>query len=139
MASTFDAGTGGGSFRFRSGASHQSGQFGPLSIDLHVDSMNSSTKDMMNVMSKFMAMGLTLQQVVADTNLASGPEIQVPSLATSPYANADVAVLSEEHVVRGLDGDNTRMMGDTRVICELTIRAGDQHVRPRPYSLTDAE
>ena len=65
----FDAGTGGGSFRFRVAIPLIKAGFLPdsLSTDLHADSMNSSTKGMMNVMSKFMAMGLTLQQVVADT------------------------------------------------------------------------
>jgi dihydroorotase len=88
--------------------------------------MNSSTKDMMNVMSKFMAMGLTLQQVVADTTWHPAREIQRPELGNlSVGATADVAVLSEEHGKFGfLDMDNTRMMGDARLICELTIRAG---------------
>ncbi len=124
----FDAGTGGGSFRFRVAVPLIKAGFLPdsLSTDLHADSMNSSTKDMLNVMSKFMAMGLTLQQVVADTTWHPAREIQRPELGNlSVGATADVAVLSEEHGKFGfLDMDNTKMMGDTRVICELTIRAG---------------
>ena len=88
--------------------------------------MNSSTKDMLNVMSKFMAMGLTIQQVVADASWHPAREIQRPELGNlSVGAPADVAVLSEEHGRFGyLDMDNTKMMGNTRFICELTIRAG---------------
>ena len=124
----FDAGTGGGSFRFRVAIPLIKAGFLPdsLSTDLHVDSMNSSTKDMLNVMSKFMAMGLTLQQVVADTTWHPATEIQRPQLGNlSVGAPADVAVLSEEHGKFGfLDMDNTKLMGNTRLDCQLTIRAG---------------
>ena len=64
----FDAGTGGGSFKWSLAVPLIQQGFKPdsLSTDLHVDSMNSATKDMLNVASKFMAMGLSLQEVVAD-------------------------------------------------------------------------
>lgn len=124
----FDAGTGGGSFRFRVAVPMIKAGFLPdsLSTDLHIDSMNSSTKDMLNVMSKFMAMGLTLQQVVADTTWHPAREIQRPRLGNlSVGAPADIAVLSEEHGRFGfLDIDNTKLMGNTRLICQLTLRAG---------------
>ena len=124
----FDAGTGGGSFRFRVAIPLIKAGFLPdsLSTDLHADSMNSSTKDMMNVMSKFMAVGLTIQQVVADATWHPAREIQRQDLGNlSVGSTADVAVLSEEHGKFGyLDMDNTKMMGDTRLICELTLRAG---------------
>ncbi len=124
----FDAGTGGGSFRFRVAIPMIQAGFLPdsLSTDLHVDSMNSSTKGMLNVMDKFMAMGLTLQQVVADTTWNPAREIQRPSLGNlSVGAPADVAVLSEEHGEFGfLDMENTKLMGNTRLIAQLTIRAG---------------
>jgi dihydroorotase len=124
----FDAGTGGGSFRFRVAVPLIKAGFLPdsLSTDLHADSMNSSTKDMLNVMSKFMAMGLTLQQVVADTTWHPAQEIRHPQLGNlSVGAPADVAVLSEEHGKVGyLDMDNTKLMANTRIICELTVRDG---------------
>lgn len=124
----FDAGTGGGSFRFRIAIPLIKAGFLPdsLSTDLHADSMNSSTKDMLNVMSKFMAMGLTLQQVVTETTWHPAQEIRRTDLGNlSVGAPADVAVLSEEHGKFGfLDMDNTKLMGDTRIQCELTIRAG---------------
>lgn len=124
----FDAGTGGGSFRFRVAVPLIKAGFLPdsLSTDLHADSMNSSTKDMLNVMSKFMAMGLTLQQVVADTTWHPAQEIRRPQLGNlSVGAPADVAVLSEEHgKFAYLDMDNTKLMADTRIICQLTVRDG---------------
>jgi dihydroorotase len=124
----FDAGTGGGSFRFRVAVPLIKDGFVPdsLSTDLHVDSMNSSTKGMLNVMSKFMAMGLTLQQVVADTTWHPAEEIRRTELGNlSVGAPADVAVLSEQHGAFGfLDMDNTKLMGNTNLQCELTLRAG---------------
>ncbi len=124
----FDAGTGGGSFRFRVAVPLIKAGFvvDSLSTDLHAESMNSSTKGMLEVMSKFMAMGLTLQQVVAESTWNPAQEIQRTQLGNlSVGAPADVAVLSEAHGKFGfLDMDNTKMMGDTRLLCELTIRAG---------------
>jgi dihydroorotase len=124
----FDAGTGGGSFRFRVAIPLIKAGFLPdsLSTDLHETSMNSSTKDMLNVMSKFMAMGLTLQQVIADSTWHPAQEILRPELGNlSVGAPADVAILSESHGKYGyVDMDNTRLAADTRLECELTIRAG---------------
>jgi dihydroorotase len=124
----FDAGTGGGSFRFRVAVPLIKDGFLPdsLSTDLHIGSMNSSTKGMMNVMSKFMAMGLTLQQVVADTTWHPAREIKQEQLGNlSVGAPADVAVISEEHGNFGyLDMDNTKLMGNTRLVNQMTIRAG---------------
>lgn len=124
----FDAGTGGGSFRFRVAIPLIKAGFLPdsLSTDLHADSMNSSTKDMLNVMSKFMAMGLTVQQVVAESTWHPAREIKRPDLGNlSPGAPADVAVLNVEHGKFGfLDMDNTKLAATSRLNCELTIRAG---------------
>src|SRR3979490_426828 len=62
----FDAGTGGGSFKYSLAVPFIQQGFKPdsLSTDLHADSMNSGTKDLLNVASKFMAMGLSLKEVV---------------------------------------------------------------------------
>lgn len=124
----FDAGTGGGSFQFRVAYPMIKAGFLPdsLSTDLHIGSMNSSTKGMLNVMGKFMAMGLTLQQVVAETTWNPAREIRREQLGNlSVGAPADVAVLSEEHGNFGyLDMNNTKMMGNTRLICQMTVRAG---------------
>jgi dihydroorotase len=124
----FDAGTGGGSFRFRVAYPLIQAGFKPdsLSTDLHIDSMNSSTKDMLNVMSKFMAMGLSLKEVVADTTWNPAQEIKQEQLGNlSVGAPADIAVLREEQgSFAYLDMDNMKLMGDTRLICELTVRSG---------------
>jgi dihydroorotase len=124
----FDAGTGGGSFCFRVAVPLIKDGFKPdsLSTDLHIGSMNGNTKDMLNVMSKFMAMGLTLQEVVADSTWHPAREFKQDQLGNlSVGAPADVAVLSEQKGKFGYwDMDNVKMMGDSKLFCELTVRDG---------------
>jgi dihydroorotase len=124
----FDAGTGGGSFSWAVAVPLLQGGFPPdsLSTDLHIDSMNSSTKDMMNVASKFMAMGQSLQAVIQEMTWNPAREMLQTQLGNlSVGAPADVAVLSEEHGKFGFeDMYNTKLMGDTKLVCQLTVRAG---------------
>src|SRR5580698_3730991 len=60
----FDTGTGGGSFKWSLAVPMIKQGFKPdsISTDLHTDSMNGATKDMLNVASKLMAIGLTLTE-----------------------------------------------------------------------------
>ncbi len=62
----FDVGHGGGSFAWRIAVPAMQQGFLPdsISTDLHIGSMNSGMKDMLNVMSKFLAMGMSLDDVV---------------------------------------------------------------------------
>jgi dihydroorotase len=62
----FDVGFGGGSFAWRIAVPALKQGFLPdsISTDLHVSSMNSGMKDMLNVMSKFLAMGMTVEDVI---------------------------------------------------------------------------
>ena len=124
----FDTGTGGGSFKWSLAIPFVKQGFKPASIstDLHVDAMNSSTKDMLNVASKFMAIGLTLQEVVADMTAHPAHEIKHDELGNlSEGAIADVAVLSLQKGHFGFtDMVNTRMNGTQKLVAELTIKDG---------------
>jgi dihydroorotase len=124
----FDAGTGGGSFQFRVAYPLIQGGFKPdsLSTDLHITSMNSSTKDMLNVMGKFMAVGLTLQEAIADTTWHPAQEIKQYQLGNlSVGAPGDIAVLSLEHgKFAYTDMDDEKMPSDTKLVCQLTLRDG---------------
>ncbi len=88
--------------------------------------MNASTKDMLNVMDKFMAMGLTLQEVVADTTSHPAHEIKRQDIGNLSIGSpADVAVLSVEHGNFGFtDAYNVKKMGNASLTCELTLRDG---------------
>ena len=61
----FDVGHGAGSFRWRMAVPIVKAGFLPdsISTDLHVASMNAGMKDMLNVMSKFLALGMPLPEV----------------------------------------------------------------------------
>ena len=60
----FDVGHGGTSFRYSTAVPLMKAGFVPdsISTDLHTGSMNNAMKDMLNVMGKFMAMGMSLER-----------------------------------------------------------------------------
>jgi dihydroorotase len=124
----FDAGTGGGSFKWSLAVPFIQQGFKPdsLSTDLHVDSMNSTTKDMLNVASKFMAMGLPLSEVVAEMTAHPAKEIRREDLGNLSVGSvADVAVLRLEKGKFGfMDMVNTRLDGSQKLVDELTIKDG---------------
>ncbi len=124
----FDVGHGGGSFLFRQAVPAIRQGFVPdsISTDLHIDSMNSGMKNMLNVMSKFLNMGLTLEDVLARSTLNPAREIKREDLGRlSVGASADVAVLRLEKGDFGfVDVFGARLPGHQRLVCELTIRNG---------------
>jgi dihydroorotase len=124
----FDVGHGGGSFLWRVAVPLVKEGFLPdsISTDLHVGSMNAGMKDMLNVMSKFLAMGLTLDQVVARSTWHPAREIKQEGLGhLSVGAAADVAVLRVERGSFGFtDMYGARFAASQRLVCELTVRDG---------------
>ena len=124
----FDVGHGGGSFSFRQAIPAVRQGFLPdsISTDLHVESMNAGMKDMLNVMSKFLNMGVPLDGVIARSTLAPAREIHHEELGhLSVGAVADVAVL---RLVEGdfgfVDSARLRMRGTRKLVAEMTVREG---------------
>ena len=124
----FDVGHGGGSFLWRIAVPAIKEGFLPdsISTDLHIGSMNAGMKSMLNVMDKFLAMGLSVDDVVARSTWNPAREIKQDALGhLSVGAVADVAVLRLERGHFGLaDMNGARMDGSERLSCELTIRDG---------------
>lgn len=124
----FDTGTGQGSFKWSLAVPMIRQGFKPdsISTDLHVDSMNSATKDILNVASKLMAIGLSLQEVVADMTAHPAHEIKRDDLGNLSVGSvADVAVLSIQKGHFGFtDMVNTRVEGSQKLVDELTIKDG---------------
>ncbi len=124
----FDVGHGGGSFAWRVAVPAIKQGFLPdsISTDLHTSSMNSGMKDMDNVMSKFLVMGVPLKEVVADSTWHPAREIHREDLGNlSVGAVADVAVLRVERGDFGYtDMYGARLKGNQRLTCELTLRDG---------------
>jgi len=124
----FDVGHGGGSFVFRYAvpAIKQGFIANSISTDLHVSSMNAGMKDMLNVMSKFLNMGLSLQDVIVRSTWNPAREIKRTEFGNlSVGAPADVAVLRQQTGNFGFtDVYGARMKGTKKLECELTVMGG---------------
>lgn len=124
----FDVGHGGGSFLFRQAVPAIRQGFVPdsISTDLHTDSMNAGMKDMLNLMSKFLNMGMTLDDVVACSSWHPAREIHHEELGNLSVGSvADVAVLRLEHGNFGfVDSAHLRLRGDKKLVAEMTLREG---------------
>src|SRR5262252_5465562 len=124
----FDVGHGGGSFSFRQAIPAIRQGFTPdsISTDLHVDSMNAGMKDMLNLLSKFLNMGMSMEEVIADSTWHPAREIHREELGhLSVGAAADVAIL---RLVNGdfgfVDSVRLRMKGTRKLVAEMTLRDG---------------
>ena len=124
----FDVGHGGGSFFWNIAVPAIEANFFPDSIssDLHVGSMNSGFKDMPNLMSKMLSLGMPLEKVVRASTWNPALEINRPELGNlSVGAEADVAVLKLERGQFGfLDSAGARREGNQRLTAEMTLRKG---------------
>ena len=124
----FDVGHGGGSFLFSQAIPAMSQGFPPdtISTDLHTGSMNGGMKDMLNVMSKFLNMGMSVQDVVERSTWNPAQTINRDDLGhLSIGAVADVTVLRERDGEFGfVDVVGGKLIGDRKFEAELTVRAG---------------
>lgn len=124
----FDTGHGQGSFLFRLAVPAIKQGFLPdtISTDLHTGSMNAGMKDMSVVMSKFLNIGVPLEEVIARSTWAPARAIRSEELGhLSPNAIADIAVFRIEKGDFGfVDVYKARLRGTQRLTCELTLRNG---------------
>jgi len=124
----FDVGHGGGAFSWRQAVPAMKQGFKPdvISTDLHIQSMNGGMKDLTNVISKFLNMGMTVQDAIARTTSNPARVINRRELGNlSPGAEADVAVFNLRKGDFGfLDVRGNKLSGDQKLEAELTIRAG---------------
>ncbi len=124
----FDVGYGGISFAYSQAIPSIKDGFYPNSIstDLHVGSMNAAMKGMLATMSKFLAMGIDLKTVIAQSTWNPAREINHEELGhLSPGAGADIAILSVRVGKFGLfDYTGYKLETDKKLECEMTIRDG---------------
>ena len=124
----FDVGHGGGSFAWRVAVPSIKEGFVPdsISTDLHIGSMNAGMKDQINVMSKFLALGLSLDDVIKQSTWNPAREIKQEGLGNlSVGAGADVAVLRLENGNFGfVDSFGGRLRAKQKLVCEMTLRDG---------------
>ncbi|HEY9430594.1 MAG TPA: amidohydrolase/deacetylase family metallohydrolase [Blastocatellia bacterium] len=125
----FDVGHGGGSFIWRYAVPSIKQGFAPdsISTDLHVGSMNSGMKDIVNVMSKFLNLGMPLQEIILKSTWNPAREIRREKFGhLSVGAPADVAVFRLDRGDFGfVDTDKMLMKGPQRLACEMTLMGGN--------------
>tara|TARA_B110000977_G_scaffold67644_1_gene91788 strand:+ start:2959 stop:4206 length:1248 start_codon:yes stop_codon:yes gene_type:complete len=124
----FDVGHGGGSFLFEQAvpAVKQGLKPNSISTDLHTGSMNGGMKDIVNVMSKFLNIGLSTQEVIRSTTWDPAKYIKRTDLGhLSVGAVADVTLLNLREGDFGfIDTQGKKMKGNQKLECELTLREG---------------
>lgn len=124
----FDVGHGGAGFWFNQAVPALKQGLLPDSFgtDEHRTSMNSGMKTMLNVMSKYLTMGMSIQDLIARGTWKPAMSIKREDLGNlSEGSIADIALLS---IVKGsfgyVDSGNNRIEGDQKIEAEMTIRAG---------------
>ena len=124
----FDVGHGATSFAWRIAVPAVKEGFLPdtISTDIHVASLSGGMKDMTNVMSKFLALGMPFDEIIRRTTWNAARAIRQDALGhLTVGAGADVAVWRIEKGTFGfVDGPGTRLGGTQKIVTELTIRGG---------------
>jgi dihydroorotase len=124
----FDVGHGGAGFWFSQAVPAFKQGLWPNSFgtDLHRFSMNSGMKSMLNLMSKYLNIGMSLDDVILRATWNPAKSIKREDLGNlSEGSVADVAVLSLLNGNFGfVDAGGNRLEGKQKLEAELTIRAG---------------
>ena len=124
----FDVGYGGASFNYSQAIPALKAGFYPstISTDLHTGSMNTSMKDQLSVMSKFLQMGMPLTEVVKASTWSAAQAIKREELGhLSEGTEADIAILNVRKGAFGFyDKTGYKVNGTEKFECEVTIRAG---------------
>jgi dihydroorotase len=124
----FDVGHGGAMFHFNVAIPAFKQGLIPDSFgsDLHRFSMNSGMKNMLDIMSKYLNIGMTLQDVVYRATWSPANSIKRNDLGhLSEGAVADIAILNLKKGSFGfIDARNNRLDGDKKLEAEMTIREG---------------
>lgn len=124
----FDVGFGGGSFFYDVAvpAVEQGLKPNTISTDFHTGSMNGGMKNMLNVVSTMMNLGMSLQEVIAASTWKPAQVIKREDLGhLSVGSEADVAVFSLKEGEFGyMDSNRVTIPGNQRLDAELTLRAG---------------
>jgi dihydroorotase len=124
----FDVGHGGGSFNWSQAVPAMEQGFQPdvLSSDLHTGSMNAGFKDMANLASKFLVLGMPLADVIAASTWNAAKVIQRTELGNlSVGSEADIAVFRLREGDFGyIDASGMALRGKQKLEAELTLRTG---------------
>lgn len=137
----FDVGHGAGSFWFRNAVPAVKQGFIPdsMSTDLHTGNYNILS--LADVISKFRAMGVPLDDLIRRSTVNPASEIRRPDLGTlSVGREADIAVLEEQHGrFDYVDCGFARLSSNVRIVARMTVRAGRIVYDPSGLSMVEWE
>ena len=126
----FDVGHGAGSFSFRIAKAAIDQNFLPdtISTDMHRDSILNNQATMPETMTKLLALGMNLQDIIKLSTTDPAKIINHPELGTlGQTAIADIAVLKVNKGDFGMTDNGTAsrvMYSNKRITCEMTIKNG---------------
>jgi len=124
----FDLGHGGAGFWFAVAVPALKQGFMPNSFgsDLHRFSMNAGMKDMMNILSKYMAIGMSLEEVIKRATWNTAKAIHREDLGSLSEGNvADITLILVKDGHFGFtDAGGNVLQGSQKLEAEMTIRAG---------------
>lgn len=124
----FDVGHGGVGFWFNQAIPALKQGLAPdtFGTDMHHNSVNSGMKDMLNIMSKYLNMGMKTEDILERASWGAANAIKRTDLGNlSPGADADIAVIKVLDGKFGfLDAAGFKLEGNKKFEAEMTIRAG---------------
>ena len=125
----FDLGHGGAGFWFSVAVPAMKQGLPPntFGTDLHRFSMNAGMKDMLNVMSKYMTLGMNLNEVIQTATWNAAKAIKHEELGNlSEGTIADIAVIRIRDGKFGyVDAGGNAIEGKQKLEAELTLRSGN--------------
>ncbi len=137
----FDVGHGAGSFWFRNAVPAVKQGFIPDSMSTDLHSGNFTVLNLTQVLSKFLAMGVPLEDLIRRSTVNPAQEIHRPDLGTlSVGKDADIAVLEQLNGSFGyIDCGLARMDGKVKLVARMTVRAGRIVWDPSGLSMVEWE
>ena len=137
----FDLGHGAGSFWFRNAIPAYEQGFYPdtLSTDLYLHNVNGPAFGLLNIMSKYLNIGMPIEEVLYRTTARPAEVIGHTELGKLEVGmEADIAVLKLHEGKFGFaDSGNARMDGKYKLECILTVRNGELVYNPMAYGMPD--
>ena len=101
-----------------------------VSTDIHVLSMNEGCQDMLCVMSKCLAMGMTFEEIIEASTIKPANAFSIKdvdklyNISEGSYANiALFSIMNGKFGYKDIGGGVLK--GDKRIYCELTIKDGE--------------
>lgn len=137
----FDLGHGAGSFWFRNAQPAYVQGFFPdtLSTDLYLDNISGPAINLLHIMSKYLAIGMPLDEVILRVTKRPAEVLGHPELgALRVDGEADIAVLRMAEGSFGFaDCGRARITGTSRLECLLTMRSGKVVYNPEALGMPD--